>query len=167
MIFGITLFTFVHVVISLVGITSGFVVVWGMLTVKRLDMWTAVFLLTTVLTSVTGFFFPVEHFKPSHAVGIMSLLAMASAIFARYARILAGAWRTTYAISAVISLYFNVFVLVAQSFDKVQKLKAMAPTQSEPPFLVAQVLVLGLFVALGILATIRFRNEAAPRTVMA
>jgi hypothetical protein len=138
-----------------------------MLTAKRLDIWTAVFLLTTVLTSVTGFFFPFEHFMPSHAVGIMSLLAMVSAIFARYGRVLAGGWRTTYVIRAVISLYFNVFVPVAQSFDKVPPLKALAPTQSEPPFLVAQVLVLALFVALGIIATIRFRNEAAPRTALA
>jgi len=159
MIFGLTTFTFVHVVLSLVGIGSGFVVVFGLLTAKRLDGWTALFLASTVLTSVTGFLFPFHHFLPSHGVGIVSLIVLAVAIFARYARHLAGAWRRTYAITSVIALYLNVFVLIAQLFMKVPALKAMAPTQSEPPFLVAQLVVMALFVVIGIFAAIRFRDE--------
>ena len=118
MIFGMTTFTFVHVAISLVGILSGLVVVFGLLATKRLDGWTALFLVTTVLTSVTGFFFPFEGFKPSYVVGAISLVVLALAILARYRRHLAGGWRRTYVISAVIALYLNVFVLVVQLFEK-------------------------------------------------
>ena len=160
----LTAFTLAHVLISLAGIASGFVVMYGLVAAKRFDFWTAFFLLTTVLTSVTGFFFPVEHFTPGHALGIVSLLVLPVAIFARYRQNLAGAWRPTYVISAVISLYLNVFVLIVQSFQKIPALAVLAPTQSEPPFLVAQVVALALFVALGIVATIRFRGEAAPHT---
>ena len=158
MIFGMSTFTFAHVVLSLVGIGSGFVVVLGLLTAKRLDGWTALFLATTVLTSVTGFFFPFHRFLPSHAVGILSLIVLALAISALYVRHLAGAWRRTYVISVVIALYFNVFVLVAQLFQKVPALRAMAPTQSEPPFKITQLAVLALFIALAILAAMRFRD---------
>jgi hypothetical protein len=162
MIFGMTTLTFVHVVLSLIGIFSGFVVVFGLLTAKRLDGWTALFLVTTVATSVTGFLFPFHTFLPSHGVGIVSLIVLAMAIFARYVRRLAGAWRRTYAITAVLALYLNVFVLIAQAFMKVPLLKLMAPTQSEPPFLVAQLVILALFVALGIFAASRFRNTPVP-----
>src|SRR6267378_2079732 len=112
MIFGMTTFTFVHVLLSLIGIFSGFVVVFGLLVAKRLDGWTTLFLASTVLTSVTGFLFPFHGFLPSHGVGILSLLALAIAIFARYGRHLIGLWRRTYAITvtAVIALYLNVFV---------------------------------------------------------
>ncbi len=151
MIFGFTTFTFVHVVLSLVGIFSGFAVVFGLLTARRLDGWTALFLASTVLTSVTGSLFPFHHFLPSHGVGIVSLIILALAIYARYPGHLAGAWRRTYAITSVIALYLNVFVLIAQLFAKVPTLKAMAPTQSEPPFLVAQLVVMALFVLIGIL----------------
>jgi hypothetical protein len=157
-------FTAVHVLISLVGIAAGFVVMYGLVAAKRLDFWTALFLLTTVLTSVTGFFFPVDHFTPAHALGIMSLVVLPVAIFARYRRRLVGAWRTIYVISAVISLYFNFFVLIVQSFQKIRALAALAPTQSEPPFLVAQVVALALFITLAVIATIRFRGDAAPHT---
>jgi hypothetical protein len=150
-------FTLTHVVISLAGIGTGFVVLYGLIVAKRLDHATAIFLLTTVLTSVTGFFFPFEHFMPSHALGILSLLVLAVAVYARYGRHLAGAWRATYVISAVIALYFNVFVLIAQMFMKVDALKALAPTQSEPPFLVTQLVVMAIFVGLTIAATIKFR----------
>ena len=136
------------------------VVVFGLLGGKRLDGWTGVFLLTTVLTSVTGFFFPFHQFLPSHAVGIPSLIALALALFALYGRHLAGAWRRVYAVNAVIALYLNVFVLIAQLFDKVPALKAMAPTKLGPPFKVAQLVVLVLFAVLGIFATIKFRSEA-------
>ena len=161
MIFGMTTFTFVHVVLSLVGIASGFVVVFGLLTAKRLDGWTVLFLISTVATSVTGFLFPFVRFLPSHGVGILSLLLLAVAVLARYAFHLAGGWLRTYVVTAVISLYLNVFVLVAQLFLKVPSLKAIAPTQSEPPFLIAQLVVMTLFVALGINAARRFRNQGA------
>ena len=163
MILGLTTatYTLVHVVISLVGIGSGFVVVFGLLTGKRIYGLTALFLTTTVLTSVTGFGFPFDHLMPSHKVGIISLVALAIAILALYALHLAGAWRWIYVVGAVIALYLNVFVLVVQSFEKVPALKAMAPTQSEPPFLMAQLVVLALFIVLGIFAVKRFHNESA------
>ena len=161
MILGMTTstFTLVHVIISLVGIGSGIIVTFGLLTGKRLDGWTALFLATTVATSVTGFFFPFDHLLPSHKVGIISLAVLAVAILARYGLHLAGAWRRIYAVSAMIALYLNVFVGVVQAFEKVPALKAMAPTQTEPPFLVAQIAVLVIFVGLTILAAIKFRNE--------
>jgi len=159
MMLGMTLptFTLFHVIISLIGIGSGLVVVFGLLTAKRLKNWTAIFLVTTVLTSATGFLFPFHGFKPSYAVGILSLIVLAVAIVALYAGHLAGAWRWIYVVTAVIALYFNVFVLVAQSFDKVPALKALAPTQSEPPFAIAQLIVLVIFIVLGILSVRRFR----------
>jgi hypothetical protein len=161
MIWGLTTatFTLVHGVISLVGIGSGLIVLFGLLTGKRLNGWTALFLATTVATSVTGFGFPFDHLLPSHKVGIISLVVLAVAILARYAFHLAGAWRWIYVVSATMALYLNVFVLVVQSFEKVPTLKAMAPTQSEPPFLVAQVVVLALFVLFTILAVTRFRDQ--------
>jgi hypothetical protein len=159
MILGMTTFTFVHVVLSLVGIFSGFVVAFGMLAGKRLDGWSALFLLTTVATSVTGFLFPFHRFLPSHGVGIVSLVVLAVAILARYALGLAGPWRRIYVITAMMALYLNVFVLIAQLFQKVPVLRAMAPTQSEPPFLVAQLAAMGFFVALTIAVAKRFRNE--------
>ena len=163
MIFGMTIatYTLIHVVISLVGIASGFVVAFGLLGGKRLDGWTALFLVTTVATSVTGFGFPFEHLSPGHKVGIISLIVLAVAIPARYVFHLAGAWRRIYVITAMIALYLNVFVLVVQSFEKVATLKAMAPTQSEPPFLVAQVVVLVLFIVLTTIAAKKFSNPSA------
>ena len=161
MIFGMTTatYTFLHVLISLEGIGSGFIVLWGLLASKQLDGWTALFLATTAATSVTGFGFPFHRLLPSHIVGILSLVLLAIAIAARYRFHLAGAWRPIYVVGAVVALYLNVFVLVAQLFAKVPGLKALAPTQSEPPFLIAQLLVLALFIWLTILAVIRFRNE--------
>jgi hypothetical protein len=161
MIFGMTTstFTLVHVVISLVGIASGLVVVFGLLAGKRLDGWTALFLATTVATTVTGFGFPFDHLLPSHKVGIISLVVLLVAILARYAFHLTGAWRRTYVISAVAALYFNVLVLVVQAFLKVPALHALAPKQTEPPFLVTQLLVLVLFVVIGIMAAKRFHDE--------
>jgi hypothetical protein len=150
-------FTLVHVVISLVGIGSGLIVMYGLLTAKRLNGWTALFLLTTVLTSVTGFGFPFDHLLPSHKVGIISLVVLAIAILARYPLRLAGAWRGVYIVTASIALYLNVFVLVVQSFEKVAALRALAPKQNEPPFLVAQVAVLVIFVVLTIMAAKKFR----------
>src|SRR4029077_8962282 len=159
MILGMTTFTFVHVLLSLVGIFSGFVVVFGMLAAKRLDGWTALFLVTTVLTSVTGFLFPFHKFLPSHGVGILSLIALFFAIVARYGRKLVGSWRRIYVVSAVISQYLNVFVLIAQLFQKVPTLKARAPTGSEPTFLISQLACLAIFVVLGIAAAIKSRPD--------
>jgi len=156
--------TLLHVLISLVGIFSGFVVLFGLLVGKRFNGWTAGFLATTVATSVTGFFFPVHHFMPSHAVGIISLLVLAVAIYARYARQLSGVWRKVYVIAAVAALYFNVFVGIVQAFLKVPSLKDLAPTQSEPPFKLAQLAVLALFIGLAVAAAIKFRSEPAHTT---
>ena len=155
----LTIFTLVHVVLSLVAIGSGFIVLFGLLTGERLDGWTTLFLATTVATSVTGFGFPVHQFLPSHAIGIVSLIVLAVAIWARYVRHLAGGWRTSYVVAAVTALYLNVFVLIVQLFLKVPLLKALAPTQSEPPFLVVQLVALGLCVVLAFGAARRFRNE--------
>src|SRR5216683_1516267 len=160
MILGMTTFTFVHVVLSLIGILSGLVVVFGLLSGKRLDGWTALFLVTTVLTSVTGFLFPFHKFLPSHAVGIISLLVLAVTIPALYFFHLRGPWRRTYVTGAVIALYLNVFVLIAQFFMKVPALKALAPTQSERPFLGTQVVVMLIFIILGVFAAKRFPAEA-------
>ena len=162
MILGMTTstFTVVHVVLSLVGIASGLVVAFGLLAGKRLDGWTALFLLTTVATSVTGFGFPFDHLLPSHKVGIISLAVLAVAILARYAFHLAGGWRRIYVVSAVTALYLNVFVGVVQAFRRVPALKALDPHQTEPPFLVTQLAVLVIFIVVTILAAKRFRNEA-------
>jgi formate hydrogenlyase subunit 4 len=154
-----TTFTLTHVLISLVAILSGFAVLFGLLTAKRLDGWTALFLATTVLTSVTGFFFPFHGITPAIVVGIISLVVLAVAIFARYARNLSGAWRKTYVVTALLALYFNVFVLIVQAFQKIPALKEIAPTQKDPPFKLTQLVVLVAFLVLGILATIRFRAE--------
>jgi hypothetical protein len=152
-------FTVFHVVISLIGIVSGLVVLFGMISGKRLDLWTGLFLLTTVATSVTGFFFPYHGFTPAIGVGILSLVLLALAIMARYRRHLARGWRKTYVITSVIALYFNVFVLIAQLFEKVPSLHALAPKGSEPPFLVTQVIVMVIFIALGIAAVKGFREQ--------
>ena len=149
-------YTFLHVLISLVAIGSGLIVMVGLIAGRRLDGLTALFLATTVLTSVTGFGFPFEHLMPSHKVGIISLVVLAVAILARYALHLAGSWRWIYVICSMMALYLNVFVLVVQLFEKVPALKALAPTQKEPPFLISQVVVLVLFVGLTILAGKKF-----------
>jgi len=155
----VTALTLVHVVLSLAGIGSGFIVVFGLIAAKRLDSLTALFLASTVATSLTGFLFPFHKLLPSHVVGIVSLVVLGIAILARYARHLTGAWRWIYAVNVVVGLYLNFFVFVAQAFEKVPVLKAMAPTQSEAPFVVAQVVVMALFVVLGILAVKRFHDR--------
>jgi len=154
-------YTIIHTLISLIGIFTGLIVLFGLLAGKRLDGWTKWFLITTVLTSVTGFFFPFHGFTPAIALGIMSLIVLAVAIFARYSRQLAGHWRWIYVVTAVIALYFNVFVLVVQTFEKIPALHAMAPTQTEQPFKLTQLVVLAIFVLLGIIAAIRFRPTPA------
>ena len=167
MILGMSLatFTLVHVVLSLIGIFAGLVVLAGMFRSRRLSGWTALFLATTVLTSVTGFFFPFERLLPSHVVGIISLVVLAVALWALYVRHLAGAARWIYVSTAVLALYLNVFVAVVQAFLKIPFLKALAPTQAEPPFVIAQGAVLVLFVVLGILAVRSFHPEGEAFTL--
>jgi hypothetical protein len=163
MVLGMSLatFTLVHVVISLVGIVSGLLVLYGLIKGKRFDGATAIFLATTVLTSLTGFLFPFTHLLPSHIVGIISLVVLAVAILARYALHLVGSWRSIYVVSSVLALYLNVFVLVVQSFLKIPAVHALAPTQKEPPFLIVQLIVLAIFIVLGIFAVKGFRGAPA------
>ncbi len=151
-------FTKVHVVISLVAIISGFFVTLGLLTRKRFDGLTAFFLITTVATSVTGFFFPFNGFTPAIGVGLVSMVVLAIAIFALYGHKLSGTWRWIYVVTAMLALYLNVFVLIVQLFQKLPALKALAPTQSEAPFLLAQLAAVALFVVLTIFGVIRFRD---------
>lgn len=161
MILGLTTsaFTFLHVVISIVAIAAGFLAVLGMIANRSFSMINAIFLALTVLTSVTGFLFPFKGVTPGIVVGILSMIVLALAIVARYVGHLAGGWRVAYVVSAVIALYFNVFVFIVQSFEKVPSLKALAPTQSEPPFKIAQGITLLLFLVLGFLSFRRFRVE--------
>jgi hypothetical protein len=163
MVLGMSLSTFtaVHVAISLIGIVSGFIVMYGFLVGKRLDAWTGLFLSSTILTSATGYLFPFEHLLPSHILGVLSLIALAIAVLARYAKHMAGAWRAVYVVTACIALYFNVFVLVVQSFLKVPSLQQLAPKGSEPPFAIAQGTVLIVFVALTTFAVKKFHPESA------
>jgi hypothetical protein len=150
------IYTAFHVVISLLGILAGFVVMAGMIAASPLDRWTAFFLITTIATSVTGFFFPVERLMPAHVVGVISLVILALALYARYPAHLAGSWRWIYVGTAVGAQYLNVFVLVVQMFQKIPFLKLLAPTQKERPFQLAQAAVLVGFVGWGILAGLRF-----------
>lgn len=150
-------FTLAHVILSLVGIATGFVVVYGMMNAKRLEKWTVLFLVTTVLTNLTGFAFPNDHLTPGIKIGILSMVALAIAIVALYVLHLAGPWRWIYVVTAVVALYFNFFVLIVQSFLKIPALHAMLPTQAEPPFAIVQLPALVLFVVLGIFSVKRFR----------
>ena len=157
--FPLPAFTILHVAISLAAIASGFVVLFGMIADRRLDGWTAFFLATTVATSVTGFGFPIKGMTPGIAFGLISLLVLAAVIYARYARHLAGIWRRVYVLGEVFALYLNFVVLIVQSFQKVAVLHALAPKQTEPPFVVAQLVSLVAFFVLGTLAVKRFRAE--------
>jgi hypothetical protein len=149
-------FTLFHVVLSLIGIASGFVVIFAMLSGRRLPGWTALFLVTTVATSVTGFFFPSNGLDPAQIVGIISLLVLAAAVLARYTYHLAGNSRWIYVVAAVLAQWLNTFVAVVQSFQKIPFVHALAPTQKEPPFLVAQLTVMALMIILAVLAIRRF-----------
>lgn len=158
MILGMDTYTFVHVALSLIGIAAGIVVLFGWLADVRLAGWTALFLATTALTSVTGFGFPFSTLLPSHVVGIISLVVLTVALYALYGAHLSGVWRWIYLVSATIALYLNVFVLIVQAFIKVPALNALAPTQVETPFIATQGAVLVAFVVLGGLAIWRFRS---------
>jgi hypothetical protein len=159
MVLGMALSTFtrVHVIISLIAIVSGLLTVSGMARGQRTDGWTGLFLLTTVLTSVTGFLFPFDRLLPSHQVGIVSLVVLAIVLLGRYGTSLGAAWRWIYPIGCVVLLYLNVVVLVAQAFQKIPSLAALAPTQSELPFQLVQLGVLALFLWLAVGAVRRFR----------
>lgn len=153
-------FLWFHVALSLVGIGSGFVVVFGMIGSKSCKGWTTIFLWTTLGTSVTGFLFPIHGFTPALGTGIVSVVTLAFTFYALYARKLFGGWRTVFVVTAVIAQYLNFFVLIVQSFLKIPALHALAPTRKEPPFAIAQGAALLLFIVLGILATKRYRPVA-------
>lgn len=161
MTFGLSLHavTVLHVVISLIGIVTGLVVLYGLLNSQSMPGMTAVFLLTTILTNATGFMFPFEKLLPSHIIAILSLVLLAIACYALYGMKLSGIWRPIYLITAIASLYLNVFVLVIQSFLKIGPLHELAPSvpPSEPPFAATQGIVLVLFVIAGIMALRRYR----------
>jgi len=169
MVFGMSLatYTLIHVIISLIGIGSGLIVLFGMFGGKRLDGMTALFLATTALTSLTGFGFPFEHITPGIILGVLSLIVLAIAIPARYSFRMSGKWRAIYVVTAVIALYFNCFVLIAQSFLKIPSLHALAPTGHEPPFAIAQGILLLLFIVAGILAVKKFHPDAAVQVARA
>jgi hypothetical protein len=152
-------FTLLHVIISVIAIVSGFIVLGAMYAGKYLPGWTALFLLTTALTSITGFFFPNAKITPGQVFGALTLIVMVPTLIGLYGFHLRGVWRWIYVGGAVIILFLNVFVLVAQTFAKVAVLQALAPTQSEPPFLITELVVLAVFVALGILALVSFHPE--------
>jgi hypothetical protein len=155
------IFTLFHVAVSLIGILAGLVVAWGLLNNRSLPELTGVFLLATAATSVTGFLFHRDHILPAHILGVLSLLVLAPAIYGLYWGKLQGAWRGVYVIGAVVGLYFNVFVLIVQSFLKIPALHALAPTQSsEPAFAGSQAAALVLFIVIGILSFRRFHPEA-------
>jgi hypothetical protein len=159
--FDITTFTLIHVVLSLVGIFAGLIVAGGFVAGKRLDGWTGVFLVSTVLTNATGFGFPFVSLLPSHIVGVISLIVLAVVIVARYWKHLAGRWHGVFVVGSVLALYLNVFVLLAQLFLRLPALIVAAPTQKEPPFLVTQLIVLALFIWLGQAARRGYRATSA------
>jgi hypothetical protein len=160
MIVEITTFTLIHTLISLVAITAGLVVAGGLIAGQRLDGWTGLFLVTTALTSITGFGFPFIRLLPSHVVGILSLILLVPVLLARYRKHLEGAWRGVYVVGSVLVLYLNVFVLVDQLFRRIPALIVLAPTHKEPPYLLTQLLVMALFAVLGVAAFRKFRPHA-------
>jgi hypothetical protein len=159
---SIAAFTLLHTIISVIGLLSGLIVLGGMYGARRLPGWTALFLLTTALTSITGFFFPNAKITPGQIFGAITLIVMVPTLIGLYGFHLRGAWRWIYAGGAVVVLYLNFFVLVAQLFAKVSVLQPLAPTQSEPPFLITEVVVLAIFVVLGIIALVKFHPEPKP-----
>lgn len=161
MILGMTPLVFIHVLISLIGIVTGFVVAAGLLGNRRYDGWTAVFLVTTIATSVTGFMLPFTQLLPSHIFGFISLAVLPVAVIARYAKQMAGSWRWIYVATAMFALYLNTFVLVVQVFLKVPAANALAPTQSEPAFLIAQLILLALFLFVVARGIFRFAPVSA------
>ncbi|MDB5531816.1 MAG: hypothetical protein JWO28_131 [Hyphomicrobiales bacterium] len=161
----LTAFGWFHSIISLVAIIAGIVVVKDLLASKADGPWSLLYFVTAVATSVTGFGFPFTQFLPSHGVGVLSLIILIAAILARYVFHYAGPWRWIYAVGVTLGEYFLVFVLIAQAFSKVNALHALAPTQSEPPFAVAQLILLAIFVVLTIAAVRKFRPAVPPASL--
>jgi hypothetical protein len=161
MVFGVSLstYTVIHTILSLIGIAAGIVALFLMIGGRLSKGWTWLFLFTTILTSVTGFGFPVTGLMPSHIFGVISLIVLAIALYALYSKHLAGAWRWIYVVTAAIALYLNCFVGVVQAFQKLPPLQPLAPTQSEPPFQIAQLALLLVFIILGFLAVRKFHPE--------
>jgi hypothetical protein len=161
MVFGVSLstYTVIHTILSLIGIAAGIVALFQMIGGRLSKGWTWLFLFTTILTSVTGFGFPVTGLMPSHIFGVISLVVLAIALYALYSKHLAGAWRWIYVVTAAIALYLNCFVGVVQAFQKLPPLQPLAPTQSEPPFQIAQLVLLLVFIILGFLAVRKFHPE--------
>ncbi len=159
-------FTLFHVAISLVGIVSGFVIAFGLIGSRLSRGWTAIFLWTTLATSVTGFMFPNHGFTPAIGLGIISILVLAPTFRALYHTKLVGSARWIFVVGALLAQYFNCFVLIVQSFQKISVLHDLAPTQKEPPFALAQGALLGLFVVLGVLAVKRFHPVTATSGVV-
>ncbi len=159
MIFNLATFTLVHTLLSVVGILAGMVVVGGLMAGVRYNGWIATYLATTILTNATGFGFPFVVLMPSHILGVISLVILPLAVVALYVKHLAGGWRTTFVVTTVTALYFNVFVLIVQLFRKVPAMIALAPTQKEPPFAATQLIILALFIVLGRAAVRGFREE--------
>jgi hypothetical protein len=157
---SVATFTLVHVIISLIAIATGIVVMIGMWSSNRMPAMTAVFLITTILTSVTGFFFPLKAIGPPHIFGVVSLLLLVFTLLGLYAYHLVGRWRWIYVTTAVIALYLNVVVLVVQSFQKIPALNQLSPVGNEPAVAVTQGIVLILFIASGWKAVKRFRPVA-------
>ncbi|MCG6856865.1 MAG: hypothetical protein LJE67_02230 [Salaquimonas sp.] len=153
---SVSAFTILHVIISLIGIATGLYVMIGMAGGRKLPFWTAIFLLFTVATSVTGFFFKSTQIGPPHIIGAISLVILAIALYALYGARLKGSWRWIYVVTALIALFFNVFVGVIQAFQKLSFLQPLVPTQSEPPFLATQIVVLIIFLICGWLAVRRY-----------
>ena len=154
---GLAAYTIFHVSLSLIGIATGFIVIFGLIAGRWLGLWTSIFLWTTILTSITGFFFPFKGITPGIILGIISLVVLAVSLLALYGKKMAGGWRTSFVIMAVVAQWLNFFVLIAQLFEKVPALHMLAPTNTEPPFKIAQLCALILFVVLGFLATKNFR----------
>jgi hypothetical protein len=173
MIFGLSIATFttLHVIITLIAIVTSFIVMIGMLGSKRLPGWTAICLLFTVLTSVTGFMFPISGFTPALATGVISLALLIAALIALYTKHLTGAWRWIYVVTAVAAFWFNVFVLIVQSFEKLSFLNPAAPMVGPPfaepvntRFIIAQAVALVLFLLIGIIAAKKFRPGSPLQT---
>jgi hypothetical protein len=161
MVFGVSLstYTVIHTILSLIGIAAGIIALFLMIGGRLSKGWTWLFLFTTILTSVTGFGFPVTGLMPSHIFGVISLAVLALALYALYSKHLAGTWRWIYVVTSAIALYLNCFVGVVQAFQKLPPLQPLAPTQSEPPFQIAQLVLLLVFIILGFLAVRKFHPE--------
>lgn len=156
-------YTLIHVLISLIGIGTGIVAFYGLLNTRLIKGWTEAFLISTAATTLTGFGFPFRGVTPPFIFGVLSTILLVLAIYARYGRSLMGLWRNVYVVTAMMALYLNVFVAVVQSFLKIPALQPLAPTQSEPPFVIMQALVLLLFICLTVVAVLRSRRSPGIR----